>query len=232
MIAVAVRHLHIHSGPDAGRKIHAGSPVTHDKPFIAPSVPQNTGQQFPVFTGRYAIQIIVADHNRSRSCSLHRLFKSCQINLVHSPLIDHGIRSHAVSFLIISCKVLQRSSDTTLLHGTDISHCQFSRKERIFRIILEIPSAKRGTFDVDSGTEHNRNTQFLCLLRNPFCHLSDEDRIPGARHAACRWKTRCLIAVIVLGSILLRPDTMRSIRHLKFPDMPGSFSRHKPAHFF
>ena len=107
MIAVAVRHLHIHSCPDAGRKIHTGPPVAHDKPFIAPSVPQNIGQQFLVFTGWYTIQIIVAGHNRSRSCSLHRLFKSCQINLVHSPLIDHGIRSHAVGFLIIPCKVLQ-----------------------------------------------------------------------------------------------------------------------------
>ena len=39
MIAVAVRHLHIHSGLDAGRKINTGSPVAHDKPFIAPFFP-------------------------------------------------------------------------------------------------------------------------------------------------------------------------------------------------
>ena len=155
-------------------------PVRHHQARIAPFLPQNAGNQFPVFRGVGAVQQIVGGHNAPNAAFFHDDLKGFQVNFPQRPLRNPGIASEAVGLLVVAAEVLDAGRNILGLNA--LHHCrrQLPGHQRVFRIILKVPAAQGASVDVDGRGQPHADVVFLNLFRSRLPHLIKNFRVPGA----------------------------------------------------
>ena len=121
ILLVLTRLQHIVTSQHSSYGIVASIPVAYKHTLPAPFVANDSSKQFTILHSVWTIQLIIRSHNSPRITLLNHYFKSLEINLTERTLRHLRDIVIAVSFLIVSHKVLRAGSCTLALHATYIA---------------------------------------------------------------------------------------------------------------
>ncbi len=106
---------------------------------------------------------VVAGHDSPRPPLAHGDLEACEIDLVQSPLVDHGVPDHPQGLLAVRGEVLGACCRSGRFDAADVRGGEPAGQERILGEVLEIPAAQRRPFDVQSRSQHDVDSQCDCL---------------------------------------------------------------------
>ncbi len=90
-------------------------------------------------------------------------------------------------FLIVCGKMLDTRADVSALQAAHLRRCHLTGKKRVLRLILEVSSAERRTFDVHGGSEVHSQLLMLAGVADRLADFFHHVRIKGAgRRTRCR----------------------------------------------
>ena len=151
------------------------------------------------------INIIIGGHYGPRLRFLDGDLKSFQVDLPESPLRHDGVVHKTVGLLVVCSIMLEGGAHTVALDPVYHGCGYLAAKERVFRIVFEVPSAQRVAVDVDSRCEQHIDSVFLGLASHcPSC-FSHYLRVPCGRNQRAD-REACAIECPVV-SRTVRPDT-------------------------
>ena len=153
--AGASRHLKIKACPDAFHTVFDRTPVSYNKPFVSPLVPQDICQKIFIFRAESSVQGIVCTHHSPHLCLLNDFFKCRKIDFMKRSLIHLCVYAHPLGLLVIAGKMLDTGSNSLCLKTFHICRCKFSGKIRILAEVFKVSSAERASLHIDSGTEQH-----------------------------------------------------------------------------
>lgn len=150
-----VRRRHLHVEPCVGCVRHAvgREPVRHGDPVELPVALQNVEDEPGVLGAVHAVHQVVGRHQRARAGLGHRGLERRQVDLVQGALIQIGARRVARVFHEVDGKVFDRRAHALILNAADVGDAKARGEERIFPGVFEVPTAVRGTVNVDAGGE-------------------------------------------------------------------------------
>ena len=106
-------------------------PVTHDKTFPFPVLPQDF-IQLRILARMKTIDLVVRSHYRRRSCFLNAEHEWHQIDLAQGSIGHDAIDSHTLMLLIIADKMLWGSNDVFVMDSSAIFSTEGTGQEGIF----------------------------------------------------------------------------------------------------
>jgi hypothetical protein len=83
-----------------------------------------------------------------RDCSL-AVAANSQVHLAERAIGDDSVDSHAFMFLVVTHKVLDSGSNTSILQSLDVAGSKSATQVRVLRKAFKGPSSERGALDVD-----------------------------------------------------------------------------------
>ena len=167
------------------------APVCDNRAVKPPLVTENILQKMLILVGINAIYLVVAAHYGFGIALFNGNFKACKVNLTKCSLIYNRIHSHTAKLLAVYCEMLCTRCCTSALYAADKCCRHFSGKIRILGKILEVTSAKRISFNVQSRSEKNVYFLFHGLFSKCNSYLLLQFFIPAVCHGCCCWKTGC-----------------------------------------
>ena len=134
----------------------------------------------------HTVYQVVGRHNRHRLCRLDCDFKALQIDFTHCTFADVLIDIHTVIFLVVGCKVLDTGSDSGMgLDSSGIGCGAHTCHQRIFRVVLEISSAKRISVNIHARRQPYGNVEFFHLFSDDITAFLDQIHVPRLRKKRC-----------------------------------------------
>ena len=106
-------------------------------------------------------------------------------------LIDLGVDSAPLEFLIVGDEVFHRGDDALALNALDVRHRHSGGQIRIFTKALEVSAAVRSTLNVHARRQHHIYVQRSRLLANGPSDLLNEAGIPCGCQRDTGWESSC-----------------------------------------
>ena len=128
--------------------------------------------------GVFAVELVVRRHHRPRLAFLDGNLEVFQIEFPQGTVAYLGIVLQTVDFLVVGGKVLDGSSHAIRLDATHVCGSHFARKQRVFRVILEIAPAERIAVQVHARGEEHIDTVFQYFIAHGGGHGFHQFRIP------------------------------------------------------
>ena len=147
------------------------APVGHHISFKAPLLAKHFGQKPRVLGSKGSVDLIIGTHHGFRLRLFHRRLKSRQIDLPKRLLADFGRTGHPPVFLVVGRKMFQRRAYALGLYALNMGGSHLSRQIGILGKIFKIPSAERGTLDINRRSQDHREIFRLTLISNGCPHL-------------------------------------------------------------
>ena len=141
VLAHACGHFEVKPRADSLCAVVNCAPVAHHKSAETPVVAKNIRKQQLVLRGILSVYLVVRAHNRPRLSVFHHRFKSGEVDLVQSSLVDICGNAHAAALLIISGEMLQRSANAHALHARYMRLSHLRSEVGVFREVLKISAA-------------------------------------------------------------------------------------------
>ena len=134
----------------------------------------------------YTVYQVIRGHDCHRLCCLDCDFKALQIDFTHCTLADMLIDVHTVVFLVVGCKVLNAGSDSGMgLDSSGIGCGAHTCHQRIFRVVLEISSAKRISVNIHARCQPYGNVEFFHLFSDDITAFLDQIHVPRLCKKRC-----------------------------------------------
>ena len=130
--SIGTWHFQFQPGFQTFHTVIDGTPVRHYITFKSPVITENVCEKPFVFRSKSAVDLIVRAHKCIWLSFLYRSFKCREIDLAESSFICFRGIAHAVIFLIISCEMLDGSSNMLGLYAIDKCSCDFTCKIWVF----------------------------------------------------------------------------------------------------
>ena len=143
-----------------------------------------------VLIRKFAVHLIISRHYAFRSTFLHRYFKAAKINFPKRAFVYDRIARHAAILAVIRRKMLHARRNPFTLDSAHVSRRHLSRQVRIFRKILEIPSAERISLDIQPRSQQHVYVQRSRFLAQRFADSFAQLLVPRTCHDRSRGKTR------------------------------------------
>ena len=213
------RHFQFQPCLQPGNTFIDCAPVRHYIPFITPFFSEYFIQQPRILRCEDSVDLIIRAHNRFGLCLFDRCLKSRQINLPKRSFIHFGGGGHSVVFLVVRRKMLDRRSHTFLLDTLNMSLRHLTSQIRVFRKILKVSAAQRGTFDIYCRSKQNRNIFRLAFFSKGRSHLLQQIAVKGACRRTSRGETYRLDTLIdsqMIGVFRLLSQSVRSVGNHHF----------------
>ena len=164
----------------AGHPVVAPSPVGDQKAVEAPLVHQDLPEQVPVLTGVGTVDLVVGGHEAPGPPLLHRDLETGEVELPQGALVHHTVRVHAQGLLAVDGEVLGAGGDAVGLDAPDIGRRQLAGQVGVLRVVLEVPPALGGAFQVQPRPQQHADSQGTGLLPDQPAHGLHQLRVPGA----------------------------------------------------
>ena len=195
--------------------IHS-APIGNDQAVKPPIGAKNIRQQHFAVTAMLAVDFIIGAHDRRRVTLLYSKLKGRQIDLAQRSLVHLTVAVHALIFLAVGCKMLERRACAGALHPTDKSSRHFPRRIGVFRQVFKISAAQGIPLDVAAGAEDQRHIRSQALLPDCRSLLGVQDFIPSGSCHHCRRETgggEGFVDAYHIRFTLLAAQTVGTVRH-------------------
>jgi hypothetical protein len=106
------------------------------------------------------------------------VFEAGQVDLPERALVGLGTDLHAAGFLVVGRKVLHRGTHAPALYAPDQGGTQLAADDRVLGEVLEVAPAQRGSLDVDTGTEENRDAGRPAFRAERLSHFGKQVGVP------------------------------------------------------
>ena len=212
--AAGCGHLQIQSCFQIGYSVVHRTPVAYHEAIKAPFPAEDICQGFFMLSSIGAVDLIIRTHNSPGLLAAHRALKSRQVNFTQRSFIHFGGGRHPARLLVICQKMLDACSHVFALYALDQRACHLRSNHGVFRIILEIPSAERGTFDIYGRPKNNANALRLAFLTQHLAHAGYQFPVEAGRRTAARRKANRLNAVVnpqMIRFLILFPESVRAV---------------------
>ena len=212
--AAGARHLQVQSRGQALYPVVDRAPVGHREPREAPAVPQKLRQQLPVLAGVYAVDPVVAAHQRPGPALPHRRLKGGQVDLVQRTLIQAAVHRQAAGLLVVGGKVLGAGGHALPLHALDEGGGQFPGQEGVLAVIFKVAAAQRAALDVDGGAQHHLHPGGPGFPSQRCAHAAGQRGVKAGRRRAPGGVAHRLDAVVgQAASGFLGAQAVRAVGH-------------------
>jgi hypothetical protein len=124
------------------------APIGDHQALEAPLVFENVHQV--VFRAVDAVEFVVGAHHGPGLRLFDGSLERRQVDLAQGALVHLGADGHALVFLVVGGKVLERSANALALHAVDQAGRQLAGQEGVLGKVLEVAPADRRALHVDA----------------------------------------------------------------------------------
>ena len=181
---------HVVAGIDRLHGAFLVAPVGHHDARETPLFLQDGGEEFPLLLREIAVQGVVGGHHGPRLSFLDGDFEVLEVNFPESALADQGVIPGAVRLLVVGGEMLDRGPDSVRLDAPHIGGGHLPGEDRIFRKILEIPTAERVPVDVHPRGQERVDAVSEHLAAHRRGHPLHQFRIPGTGNQGAHGEAR------------------------------------------
>ncbi len=157
-------------------------PVGHHHTREAPFVAQNLCHKVAAFACHRAVHLIIRSHDSPGLGFLDGNLERLEVNLAERARSSDDIVARAVGLLVVECEMLQRCPHAVALHTVYHGSADFSCKQRVFRVVLEVTSVERIAVDVGCRSKQHVHSVVLHLVTHCHTYALDESGVPRGAH--------------------------------------------------
>ena len=190
---------------DGGQSFANTNPVGHHDTLKAPVLAQNLGQQVAVPHRVLAVNLVVRRHHSPGVTLAYGNLETTQIQLAGSTLTHALIYCRTVGLLRVDGKVLGTHTGTLTLHTLNISCCNLTCQQRVFRVVLKVSAAQWVAMQVHARSQNHVAAILLGLITNSLSHLVHQVGVPGRSQARADREGCGIIGLV--ASLTCRVDT-------------------------